>query len=62
MSEHEFRRGFMCKIAFDHELGIKASSPIYASLDDLYAAHAFADDCGVVEVEITPVTITEGSI
>lgn len=44
--------GYMCKIAFDYELG-GTDVDIYHSLEGLRRGHPMADECGIVEVEVT---------
>lgn len=48
-----FRRGYMCKIDFDHELGeASGGSKVYASVADLRKEHDCVDTCGIVRVHI----------
>lgn len=49
-------RGFMCKIAFDHELEHASGGVrVFQSVEDLHRHHAPVVECGVVEVEVTMV-------
>lgn len=46
--------GYMCYIDYCHELGNAAGgNKVYPSLDDLYKHHPMADECGIVEVEVS---------
>lgn len=55
----EKRKGYMCKIDFDHELGeALGGNVIYPSIEDLKKHHPYKT-CGIVEVEITLTTVVE---
>ena len=51
------RRGFMCKVDFDHELGDAAGGiRVYPSVEDLQRCKKCCQEdggCGIVEVEVT---------
>lgn len=52
------RTGYMCKIDFDYELGCASGgSRVYPSQRDLRACHKMADDCGIVEVQVTLIRV-----
>lgn len=54
------RRGFMCKIDFDYELGnATGGSRVYSSVSDLLREHDCAHECGIVEVEVRLAKIIE---
>ena len=45
--------GYMCKIAFDHELGCDYhGTTVYPSLTALKENHKCWEECGIVEVEV----------
>lgn len=53
-------RGYMCSIAFDHELGEDPSGTrVYRSLEDLKRDHKCWNECGISVVEITLVNTIE---
>lgn len=47
----DLRVGYMCKVAFDHELGNAPKNKIYSSVESLKKDHPF-EECGIVEVEV----------
>ncbi len=49
------REGFMCQIAFDHELGeIRGHSKVYSSVESLRRGHGVdVDECGIIRVKVT---------
>lgn len=52
------KRGFMCKIDFDHEIGAAmGGNKVYPSEKDLRREHSMAGQCGIVEVEIKLVRV-----
>ena len=54
------RTGFMCKIDFDHELGMASGgNRVHPSVEDLIREHTCAEDCGIVEVEIKLVRVVK---
>jgi hypothetical protein len=47
------KRGYMCMIAFEHELGsCHHGTLVYPSMADLEAHHGCVSECGAVEVEV----------
>lgn len=51
-------RGFMCLIAWQHEVGHASDGArVYPSLKALKAHHRMWAECGVVEVEMRPVRV-----
>lgn len=59
----ETRTGFMCQIAFDCEIGNACSTEVYSSVKSLLLNHDCANECGIVEVEVTlKRIIVEGQI
>lgn len=46
------KKGYMCGISFQHEIGLKPEVKIYASVEDLTRDRKCTDECGIVEVEI----------
>lgn len=50
---HRKVKGFMCQIAWDHELGKADQVEIYSTVKQLKDAHPCWKDCGVVEVEVS---------
>ena len=49
----ETRKGFMCAVDFDWELGeVNDSSPVYSSVEDLKRQRTCWEKCGIVEVEV----------
>lgn len=51
-------KGFVCEIAWDHELGEdNQGTTIYPSVETLKRHHAIWEECGIVEVEVTFVRV-----
>lgn len=46
--------GYMCKVDYECELGrAPGGVSIYASIEDLKEHRSCAEECGIVEVEVT---------
>lgn len=51
--------GYMCKVAFDHELGNAADGvKVYPSVEMLLKYHKPGKDCGIVKVEVRYLEVT----
>lgn len=54
--------GYMCRIDFDHHMGNDPKGvEIYPTVGDLRDHHPCADECGIVEVEVTIKQVVEKS-
>lgn len=53
MKNNRVVTGFMCKVDWDHELGIAlGGNSVFATKADLIANKKCTDECGIVEVEV----------
>lgn len=56
------RTGFMCKVDFEHEVGVaKGAHIIASSVEELKKRRRCVDRCGIVEVEVKLVRVVQES-